>query len=212
MYLNTKTGEVFRQPQTILFKKIQYPSTIFGTWSEAELNAIGIYSILHDDMPNRRYYTITENKHFDDLPPRVSYATTPVDIELLKTDMINKVIELAKEKLTTATSKYSPAEMAGWHVLEAEAREFLSSGKTGSMISMEAAMCGQEVKDLAEATIASAEALIGLRTLIVSTRYNKTKSINALATIDEVIAYENEERDINGTITTINNIYDGWVI
>ena len=58
---NTIT-EQYSRPKALIIGEVQYPQNIFNLWSEAELEAIGIYtldSIDTTNTKNSRYYTNT---------------------------------------------------------------------------------------------------------------------------------------------------------
>ena len=54
--------KVYTRPTAITVGDINYPQNIFNLWSEAELNAIGIYSVTMDNtnVKSSRYYNNTE--------------------------------------------------------------------------------------------------------------------------------------------------------
>ena len=54
--------EQYKSPKALIIGDIQYPQNIFNLWSEAELEAKGIYSldsIDNTNTKNSRYYTNT---------------------------------------------------------------------------------------------------------------------------------------------------------
>ena len=54
--------EQYNNPKPLIIGEVQYPQNIFNLWSEAQLNAIGIYSLDSLDNTNQksnRYYTNT---------------------------------------------------------------------------------------------------------------------------------------------------------
>ena len=59
---NNEITETFKHPKGITIGDTQYPHNIFSLWSEAELNAIGIYSITTDitNLKDPEYYQNTD--------------------------------------------------------------------------------------------------------------------------------------------------------
>ncbi len=54
--------EQYKNPKALIIGEVQYPQNIFSMWTEAQLNAIGIYtldSIDNTNAKNSRYYTNT---------------------------------------------------------------------------------------------------------------------------------------------------------
>ena len=54
--------EQYKNPKALIIGNIQYPQNIFSMWTEAELNAIGIYTLDSIDTTNQKssgYYTNT---------------------------------------------------------------------------------------------------------------------------------------------------------
>ena len=54
--------EQYNNPKPLIIGEVQYPQNIFNVWSEAELEAIGIYTLDSIDTTNRKnpgYYTNT---------------------------------------------------------------------------------------------------------------------------------------------------------
>jgi len=58
---NTITG-LIPKPKAITIGDVQYPHNIFGLWSVAELEAIGIYEVTVDNtnLKDKNYYTNTD--------------------------------------------------------------------------------------------------------------------------------------------------------
>ena len=54
--------KVYTRPTAITVGDINYPQNIFNLWSEAELNAVGIYSVTIDstNIKSSRYYNNTD--------------------------------------------------------------------------------------------------------------------------------------------------------
>ena len=59
---NNEITETFKHPKGITIGDTQYPHNIFSLWSEAELNAIGIYNITIDitNLKDPEYYKNTD--------------------------------------------------------------------------------------------------------------------------------------------------------
>ena len=57
--------KIITNPKPMIIDDVQYPSKIFQLWSEAELNAIGIYEVVTDSS-NRKddeYYINTDDQY-----------------------------------------------------------------------------------------------------------------------------------------------------
>lgn len=69
---NNEVAEIIKRPKPITVDGVQHPRAIFEKWSEAELNAIGIYLVEYDDTPPDEPYEVTGEAHvFDEASGRV---------------------------------------------------------------------------------------------------------------------------------------------
>jgi hypothetical protein len=98
----------------LVIDNIQYSRNIFSfRWSEAERNAIGVYTIVHDNSnkKDQTCYTNTDISYtFADGKVTASYGTaTPKELSGLKTEK-KRIIKQQASDLLTPTD---------WHVIKA---------------------------------------------------------------------------------------------
>ena len=224
MWLNKTDNSIIKKPKGLSVGEVQYPKQIFTEYSEAELNAINIFTITEDSIPNRRYYT-----HNDVLDNITAHITrTPIEKPLADVHalMVKEVIAKAKSLLDEAVVKYSSAEMASWDTLEKEANAFIGGELIANcpMLKDEADLCSQDYTILANGILINASTLKTYRTSIVAKRYNKVAAIMALLNIAECELYEatpgtrvitQDDVDIDNTLilgatipTIVNNVTD----
>jgi hypothetical protein len=57
--------KIITNPKPIIIDDVQYPAKIFQLWSEAELNAIGIYEVVTDssNRKDEKYYINTDDQY-----------------------------------------------------------------------------------------------------------------------------------------------------
>ena len=57
--------QIITNPKPIIIDDVQYPAKIFQLWSEAELNAIGIYEVVTDssNRKDEEYYINTDDQY-----------------------------------------------------------------------------------------------------------------------------------------------------
>ena len=182
--------------------EVVYGAQFLANCSIEELVSLLLYKT--EVLPTPKFVgEPTGQYHFElnDISGVVGYRPeyTILTLSEAKTKAVNDINEKAKELLAQATVKYSAAEMAGWETLEREAIQYLADGTVGNMIGGEAFMSNQDVGVLANEVVGNATAFRNYRNFIVSTRYKKTQAVNALTTIEELIAYD----------LTIN---DGWIV
>ena len=95
---DTITGLIHR-PKSLTIGDVQYPHNIFGLWSVAELEAIGIYEVIVDNtnLKDNNYYTNTAITYaYASGAVTGTYGTaTAKDLPTLKTQDKNKVNEEA---------------------------------------------------------------------------------------------------------------------
>lgn len=102
--------ETFSNLKGLVIDNIQYSRNIFSfRWSEAERNAIGVYTIVHDNS-NRKddsFYTNTDISYtFADGKVTASYGiATPKELSGLKTEK-KKIIKQQASDLLTPTDWY----------------------------------------------------------------------------------------------------------
>ena len=62
---NNKVKKIITNPKSLVIGDVRYPAKIFQLWSEAELNAIGIYKVVTDssNRKDEKYY-INTNEQF----------------------------------------------------------------------------------------------------------------------------------------------------
>lgn len=94
MWLNKNDNTVIKKPIDITIDGVQHSKIIFSKWSEAELNAIGIYKATVDEIPNRRYYTYDEVVDFvNNRIVRTPVEKPLADIQALFLSDIDKIVE-----------------------------------------------------------------------------------------------------------------------
>ena len=106
--------ETFSNLKGLVIDNIQYSRNIFSfRWSEAERNAIGVYTIVHDNSnkKDQTCYTNTDISYtFADGKVTASYGTaTPKELSGLKTEK-KRIIKQQASDLLTPTD---------WHVIKA---------------------------------------------------------------------------------------------
>jgi len=110
---NNEIKETFSNIRGLKINDIQYPRNIFTAWSEAERNAIGVYTIVQDDSNYKdgSLYTNTEVSYtFADGKVTASYgAATPKELNDVKSQKKVAIKSQASELLT-------PLD---WHVIKA---------------------------------------------------------------------------------------------
>ena len=57
--------KIITNPKPMIIDDVQYPAKIFQLWSEAELNAIGIYEVITDstNKKDEAYYNNTNEQY-----------------------------------------------------------------------------------------------------------------------------------------------------
>ena len=77
--------KIINNPKAMIIDDVQYPAKIFQLWSQAELNAIGIYEVITDssNFKDKEYYINTNEKYnFSDNQVTKSWGTaTPKRLE-----------------------------------------------------------------------------------------------------------------------------------
>ena len=177
-----KDNNKINKPKEIEVDGIVYPRSVFS--DEAKLNELGIQLVIEEPIPDRKYYTYTE-----ELVGNVLKRTPiPRDIEVVKKELVSELVCLCKDKLNKATEKYSPAEMASWENLEREAISYLQGTEIElcTMLKDEADMSGQDYTVLANEVVTNANDMRTFRTYVVSNRYNISNQIMALDSIDNI--------------------------
>ena len=111
---DNEVTETFSNLKGLVIDNIQYSRNIFSfRWSEAERNAIGVYTIVHDNSnkKDQTCYTNTDISYtFADGKVTASYGTaTPKELSGLKTEK-KRIIKQQASDLLTPTD---------WHVIKA---------------------------------------------------------------------------------------------
>ena len=116
MWAKIEEDEITRlihRPKAMTIGDIQYPHNIFGLWSVAELEAIGIYEITIDstNLKSTEYYTNTDITYaYDSGAATGSYGTaTAKDLDQLKD----------KQKGAINREAYSNLQDSDWLVIRA---------------------------------------------------------------------------------------------
>ena len=85
LIVNNEIKEIITNPKAMIIDDVQYPAKIFQLWSQAELNAIGIYEVITDssNFKDKEYYINTNEKYnFSDNQVTKSWGTaTPKRLE-----------------------------------------------------------------------------------------------------------------------------------
>ena len=63
---DNRITKIITNPKPMIIDDVQYPAKIFQLWSEAELNAIGIYEVVTDssNKKDEEYFISYSNKCF----------------------------------------------------------------------------------------------------------------------------------------------------
>jgi hypothetical protein len=190
MWVNKNTTRVYNKPKPVTIDGIQYPKEIFTKWSEEELNAIGLYTVVVTGQHNRRYYDSEKVEDLTATPPTIGYTAIEKPLSEVQANLIKTIEETATKKFEQATSGYTASEMSSWVEMEAQAREHLVTPLTSGMLYDEAMVAGISVDDLANKVIANADALKAVKAYIAGTRAKKIAEVKALTSVNECILYE----------------------
>lgn len=189
---NNQVVRLYKAAQAITVNGVQHPSSIFTHWSDEELRSIGLY-LYREVVPNQRYYTTSD--YTDEITATEvvrTYTPIPKNVDQLKANMVTAADLYAKNLLDQVTQNYSVAEQLGWDAKALEAELYLLDNTTPvPTLSNEATGSGIAVVDLATKVKAKADAWKPFRDAVIATRAVKTAEVNALITLQEVIAYEN---------------------
>jgi len=90
-----KDNNKINKPKEIEVDGIVYPRSVFS--DEAKLNELGIQKVIEEPIPDRKYYTYTE-----ELVGNVLKRTAiPRDIEVVKKELVSELVCLCKDKLNS---------------------------------------------------------------------------------------------------------------
>ena len=96
---DSKISKVYSKPTQLTIGDIKYPSNIHNLWSEAELKAIGVYTVIEDNsnLKDKEYYINTDQSFaFASNKVTATYGTaTARDLDTLKTNNCSKIDETA---------------------------------------------------------------------------------------------------------------------
>ena len=121
---NNEIKETFSNIRALKIGDVQYPKNIFTVWSEAERNAIGVYTIVRDNSNKKddSLYTNTDVSYtFADGKVTASYGTAnPKELDDVKSQKKASIRQQASEILT-ATDWYvvKATEVESYSVPEA---------------------------------------------------------------------------------------------
>lgn len=195
-------NKIIRKPEPMIIGDLQYPADIFIKMSEAELNAIGIYTFVQEQKPQQtKYNSIERVIDKESMPPRVSYISTDLSLDYLKKKAYDKIEKHARQLFEQTTSKYHPSEVASWNRLENQAEKFVQTGQVGRMLQKESDVSGIPLADLANEIITNATTYDDTRSTIAGTRHKKKAEVAAMTTLAEIEAYENTPVDTIDEIT-----------
>lgn len=206
MWLNKTDNSIIAKPKGITVGGIDYPSAIFSKYSEAELNAISIFTITEDAIPNRRYYTYNEV-----LDTATSHITrTPISrpVADIQAVMLQDLEDVANSKFEATTAGYTAGEMSSWSELEADAIAHQTTPLTSGMLYDEATIAGITVDELANRVLTKATAFKQAKAYISGMKKKKSLEIQALATIDDCILYEATPYEYTYTVDDLE-VIDG---
>lgn len=213
MWLNkNKNNEVIHKPKGLTIGGIQYPSNIFSKWSEAELNAIGLYTILATGTYNRRYYESEKVEDFNVVPPTIGYIKTDKPVDDVKATMLKDLEKVANDKFDDAVAGYTAGEMSSWAELEADAIKHQTIPLVSGMLFDEATISGITVDELATKVLTNANAFKQVKSYVSGTRKKKSLEIEALITVADCVLYEATPYDYIITAEDVANDIDGTFI
>jgi len=154
--------------------------------NDVELRDLGVLRVVIDPICNTNFYDIEQVGVQDGNIWRVGCVSTPKSIEDIKIYLNDIVNRVARDKINAITSKYTPAEMAVWYTLEAEALNDDSTGILGA----EALIAGIPFEDYRDNILAKATSFKDFKTQVCGTRAKLSLQIEALSTLEECIEFE----------------------
>lgn len=188
MWLNKTDNSIIAKPKAIAVGGVDYPSAIFSKYSEAELNAIGVFTITEDSIPNRRYYTY--NEVLDTTTAHITRTPIEKPVADVQALLLRDLEYVANGKFDATTAGYTAGEMSSWGELEADAIAHQTTPLTSGILFDEATIAGITVDELANRVLTNAAAFKQAKAYISGIRKKKSLEIQALATIDDYILYE----------------------
>lgn len=210
MWLNKSDNSVIAKPKAITVGGIDYPSAVFSKYSEAELNAINIFTITEDPIPNRRYYTY--NEVLDTATVHISRTLVERPLADVQAVMLKDLEDVANSKFDATTAGYTAGEMSSWAELEADAIAHQTTPLTSGMLYDEATIAGITVDELATKVLTNASLFKQAKSYISGMRKKKSLEIQALATVDDCIAYENTPYEYTITAEDVANDENGTLV
>lgn len=204
MWYDSVNSKVISKPEGVTINEVQYPPNIFRKWTEEELNAIGIYSFVYDSKPDSRYYTYTATRDTNVLPPRVIYTPIEKDLESLKAEAKART----KHRFIQLGAKPTVDTGLGFSV--DGGRSNLQDFQTGQKYALTHVKASDNqfypVSITDYDTIINAIEQNGID--LFNKKWAKEQEIDALLTLDEIIAFENtpvqSTDEITGEPITIN--------
>lgn len=103
---NDVVVEVIRTPKDVVIDSVQHSKEIFRLWSQAELEAIGVFPVVAAPLPDNRYYTVGDSTFTYDPVLKVVNEELVVyerDLEALKNKLLN---EIARKRVTVANGGF----------------------------------------------------------------------------------------------------------
>ncbi len=213
MWINKNTTPFTRivKAQGVTIGGVQHPRNIFTKWSEAELNAIGLYSVAISGLPDRRYYTAKEVEDFTTDVCTITYTATDRPLADVQAAMIK---DLEKEELKRSEL---PLVDSGLGYKVKGSRDDLDSFERGSKRGLTELRDSNGVKRTVTPTelvdIATAIETNGL--LLFNTKWIKFDEIKALTTVADCILYEATPYDYPITVEDVildNTLVEGTII
>lgn len=112
------------------------------------------------------------------------------DLEYVRAEKLAEVELLAAEQRRRVTAPSSPSEMASWTEKLRQARAHDGTDASAPMLALEAHARGISTADIVGRIVANADAFTRAEAVIAGTSGRHRDRIAALATVDEILAYD----------------------
>jgi hypothetical protein len=196
MYINTNTGNTIRKATQVEAGGITYPKAVFA--DAEKLNSLGIYKLTEDAIPNRRYYTYSENinvetKNIDRVP--IAKPMEDLKAQMLKDLSDTFKLIVSRPRVETSLGFYVDGSKDDIKNFEVGKKHALPNIKDADGI-----IRNVTVEDY-DSIITEIE-LFGLS--LYQKKWAKEAEVMALNSVEEVILYENEPYEY---VLTEDDIY-----
>lgn len=154
--------------------------------------ALPVTRVAADPTKDPRLYNVSEKITVNASSVKIESIYTPIPVDILKRDVIEKIDINAKNMRDTMTGNVSPAEIGVWTQKLSEAKAYLLSNNEADApnLKQEAVHRGVSVSDLALKVVAKAEALWALEAKIAGVAGKHIDAVKSLVTGLEVITYD----------------------